>query len=169
QLDLVWAGKGLLAEQVTDALTNDLRGDGQSEDSSALYAAALYDRHVAGLGPADRVALYLTGIDEPPLDLADDSSPYPSDWSAARWIAHLAQRAGLPAWAENSGQDDFAKLWLSAERMRANDMVGLMWAFESELYADPSVGYATIDQYASIIKLYTSPFIQCLPLILRDP
>lgn len=169
QLDLIYAGKGSLPNQVTDALTNDLRGDGWSEGSSALYAAALYDRHVADLSPADGVTLYLTGIDEPSPGLVDDTSPYPGRWSAARWIAYLAQWRGLPAWAENSGQDDVAKLWLSAQRMRANGMLGLMWAFESELYADPNPGgYATINQYASVIRLYTNPFIQCLPLIMRN-
>ena len=47
QLDVLYAGKGLRSNQVTDALTNDLQGDGWSEGSSALYAAAAYDRHVA--------------------------------------------------------------------------------------------------------------------------
>lgn len=169
QLDLVYAGKGILPNRVTDALTNDLRGDGWSEGSSALYAAALYDRHVAGLDAAGGAALYLTGIDEPHPDLVDDSSPYPGNWSAARWIAFLARSRGLPVWAENSGQDDATKLWLSAQRMRANGMLGLMWVFESELYADPNLGaYASIDQYAAIIKLYNSPFIQCLPIVVRN-
>ncbi len=155
QLDVLYAGKGLMPNQVTDALTNDLRGDGWSEETSALYSAAAYDRHAAGLTTTQNIALYLTGIDEPPAHLVDDTSPYPSDWSAARWIAHLAQSRGLPAWGENSGQDDATKLELAAQRMRANGFLGLMWAFESELYANPNPnGYATIADYEAIIATY---------------
>jgi len=169
QLDLLYAGKGLLPNQVTDALTNDLRGDGWSEGTSALYAAAAYDRHVAGLTTTQQVALYLTGVDEPAAHLVDDTSPYPSDWSAARWIAYLAQSRGMAVWGENSGQDDAAKLRLSAQRMQANGFLGLMWAFESELYASPTLnGYATITDYEAVIALYNDPphFVY-LPLVVR--
>jgi len=155
QLDVLYAGKGLMPNQVTDALTNDLRGDGWSEQTSALYSAAAYDRHVAGLSTTQNVALYLTGIDEPPANLVDDTTPYPSDWSAAKWIAQLARSRGMSVWGENSGQDDASKLWLSAQRMQANGFLGLMWAFESELYANPNPNnYATIADYEAVIAAY---------------
>ncbi|MFQ5577964.1 MAG: carbohydrate binding domain-containing protein, partial [Anaerolineae bacterium] len=166
QLDIIYAGKGLLANQITDALTNDLRGDGWSEATSALYSAAVYNRHVAQLPAAEPLALYLTGIDEPAANLVDDAGPYPSDWSAARWIAHLAANRGIPAWAENSGQDDTAKMQLSVQRVYANNYAGLMWAFESELYADPNPnGYATIADYEALIALYSNLQYIYLPLI----
>lgn len=47
-------------------------------------------------------------------------------------------------------------------------MLGLMWGFESELYADPNPeGYASIDQYGSAIKLYNDPHELWLHLIMR--
>jgi hypothetical protein len=168
QLDVLYAGKGLRLNHVTDALTNDLRGDGWSEETSALYSAALYERHVAGLSTTEKMALYLTGIDEPPADKVDDASPYPGDWSAARWFAHLAAARGLRAWAENSGQDDAAKLELSARRMHADGFLGLMWAFESELYADPNPnGYATIGEYEKVMALYSALQRIWLPFVDR--
>ena len=125
---------------------------------------------IAGEPASQQMTLYLTGIDEPSPHLVDDTVPYPSDWSAARWIAHLGWGRGLPVWSENSGRDDAAKLLLSAQRMRENGMFGLMWAFESELYADPNPeAYASIDQYATVVALYTNPYITCLPLILSGP
>lgn len=167
QLDILYAGKGLLPNQVMDALTNDLRGDGWSEGTSALYSATAYDRHTAGLTTTLNIALYVTGIDEPPENLVDDTSPYPHRWSAAKWIAHLARRHGLKVWGENTGDDDRAALYLSARRMAENGFLGLMWAFESELYANPNPGYATIEDYERIIILYNFPQRVYLPLVSR--
>lgn len=169
QLDVLYAGKGLRANQVTDALTNDLQGDGWSEGSSALYSAAVYERHVAELSTTQDIALYVTGLDEPPDHLVDDSSPYPNRWSAARWIAYLAREHGRLVWGENSGQDDTAKLQLAARRMYVNGFLGMMWAFESELYADPNPnGYATIGDYKSIIAAYSDLHTIHLTTVCKD-
>jgi hypothetical protein len=168
QLDLVYAGKGLQRNQITDALTNDLRGDSWSERSRALYAAATHDRHVAGLADTHEIALYLTGIEEPAANVVEDASPYPGDWSAARWIAHLARDRGLKVWGENGGENDVTALAVSVQRMRANGFLGLLWGFESELYADPTVyGYATIDDYAALINYYSNLWSLYLPTVLR--
>jgi len=168
QLDMIYAGKGLLPNQITDALTNDLRGDGWSEETSALYAAADYARHVNGLSASGDIALYLTGIDEPAANVVNDASPYPGDWSAARWIAALADGRSFSKWAENSGQDDLPKMELSVQRMVQNHYTGLMWGFESELYANPNPnGYATIGDYETIIARYTNLQYLYLPLVLK--
>ena len=165
QLDVVYAGKGLMPDHATDALTNDLRGDGWSERISALYEGTVFDRHVAGLSATDKIALYLTGIEDPSANEANDASPYPCHWSAARWIARLARSRGLPAWGENSGKDTAAALRLSVQRMLENGFLGLMWGFESELYANPNPnGYATIDDYASAVASLHDAY---LPLISR--
>jgi hypothetical protein len=170
QLDVVYAGKGLRANQVTGALTNDLRGDGWSENNSALYGASLYRWHVGGLSTTQPTALYLTGIEDPPDHLVDDGSPYPCDWSAARWIAFLADSRGLPAWAENSGRDTAEAMWLAGQRMHANGFSGLMWAFESELYAGPgSSTCATIDDYQHLIETHSGRFRTWLPVALKHP
>jgi hypothetical protein len=177
QLDLVYPGKGSLPHQLTDALTNDLRGNGWSEQSSALYAGTAYDRHVAELASTQNIVLYLTGIDEPPASQVNDLSPYPRHWSAARWLGFLASSRGLPIWAENSGQDDVTKLHLSVQRMRDNGFFGLLWAFESELYAESNANqYATIHDYEAVIAeanrpqespTPTRPLELYLPLIQR--
>ena len=121
-----------------------------------------------GFVPLMLGSLLATGIDEPAASEVNDGSPYPADWSAARWMAHLARGAGVPVWGENSGQDDAAKMSLSAERIHANGFMGLMWAFESELYADPNAfGYATIDDYEAIIESYANFNYLYLPIAER--
>jgi hypothetical protein len=106
QLDIVYAGKGVRPYQVVDALANDLRGDGWSEKNSGLYAAADYARHVNELSTYQNVALYVTGIEVPPADQVNDSSPFPGDWSAARWLAQIARNHSLMIWGENTGFND---------------------------------------------------------------
>lgn len=166
QLDILYAGKGARDNQITDALTNDLRGDGWSEGASALYAAAVFDRHVDGLAETQNIALYLTGVEDPPISEADDTSPYPGAWSGAKWIAFLARSRGLKVWGENSGADNSIALALATQRMRDNGYMGLMWGFESELYASPNPnGYATMGDYAAIIAFYASLRGLYIPLV----
>ena len=166
QLDLLYPGKGLLPNQVSDALANDLRGDGWAETSSALYSATVFGWHVEALRETTGLALYLTGIEEPPAHIVDDLSPYPNRWSAARWMAALGHEHGIPVWGENGGQNNAEEMALTVRRMHENGFLGLMWAFESELYANPNPsGYATVDDYESWITLYNDPRRRFLPLI----
>jgi hypothetical protein len=155
QLDVLYAGKGVRQNQVTDALTNDLIGDSWSESSRGLYAGAAYDRHASGLSETLGTALFLTGIEKPSAENVDDSSPYPGQWSAARWIAFLAKSRDMPVWGENSGQNTLTEMHLSTARMQSTGFTGLMWAFESDLYNNSSSNnYATIDDYTAIIGAY---------------
>jgi hypothetical protein len=166
QLDLVCAGKGLMTGQLNDALTNDLNGDGWSEKSRALYSATAYEVHLNGLVATEGAEVYLTGIEDPPAGQVNDSSPYSGDWSAARWLAYLARDHGLRIWGENSGQNTGAEMDLALQRMFANGFGGLMWGFESELYAEPNTqGYATMGDYQAKIGQYTNLLRIFLPII----
>lgn len=170
QLDIVYAGKGVRSYQIVDALTNDLRGDGWSERGSALYAAADYARHVDELSTYQNIALYVTGIEVPSSDQVNDSSPYPGDWSAARWLAQIARNHRLNIWGENTGRNNSQEMSLSIQRMRANGFVGFMWAIESELYASPNPNnYATIDDYESFIQTYANLKTILIPFAVAHP
>jgi len=170
QLDVVYAGKGVRNHQITDALANDLRGDGWSEASSALYSASAYERHVAGLIDTQGISLYVTGIEQPPAGFANDTTPYPNDWSAARWISFLGQKRGLPVWGENTGRNSPAEMRLSAMRILLSGLRGMMWAFESDLYANPNdQGFATIVDYETLIREFASIRYTFLPLTMIGP
>ncbi len=167
-LDVVLAGKGVQTREITAALVNDLAGNGWSEQSSGLYAAAAYERFVKDLTGEPGVRVYLTGIEAENPSQVNDTSPYPSDWSAARWLAYLAHGHGLPIWGENSGHNQAAQMQLAAQRMFANGFSGLMWGFEAELYANPNPNaYATIGDYQTIIQGYSNLRELYLPFINR--
>lgn len=165
ELHLVYAGKGLQTRQVTAALVNDLRGDGWSEASSALYAAADYSRHLQDLTGSQGLAVYLTGIEDPPAAQVNDTSYNPGEWSAAHWLASLARPRGLPLWAENSGKDTPEELVLAVQRLEINGYRGLLWATESELFA--GAGYATAQDYANQITRIANTRRVFLPIALR--
>jgi hypothetical protein len=166
QLDILYAGKGIQNKQIMGALTNDLAGNGWSEDLSSLYAGTDFKRHVLGLTTKEEIALYVTGIDVESSDQVDEYSPSPGDWSAAHWIAYLASSNGLPVWGENSGQDPLDKMWLSAKRMHENHFIGMMWGFEADLYADPNPNnYATITEYGQVISFYNNLKLFFIPII----
>jgi hypothetical protein len=162
QLDVLYPGKGILADDLIDALSNDLAGDGWNEDTSALYAGTFYQVHSGALPENGNLTIFLTGIEDPPEDLVDDSSPYPNDWSAARWIAHLAHSRGLDAWGENSGRNNKQEMELTLSRMYANGYVGVMWGFESEMYSGQ---YATINDYQTLISYYSNLMRTYLPVV----
>ena len=168
QIDVVYAGKGLQTRHIMGALTNDLLGDSWSETSSALYAGAVYERHIAALSDDGLLAIFLTGIEAEAEELVNDNSPYSSDWSAAHWLSALARRQGLSIWGENSGRNDAAGMWLAARRMHANGFSGLMWGFASQLYADPNAdGYATIEDYQAVIAYYSNVQAIGLPFLVH--
>lgn len=170
QLDIVYAGKGVRPYQVVDALANDLRGDGWSEKNSGLYAASDYARHVNELSTYQNVALYVTGIEVPPADQVSDNSPFPGNWSAARWLAQIARNHSVMIWGENTGFNDRQDMSLAIQRMRGNGFVGILWAFESELYASENPNnYATIDDYESFIRTYSNLNKVHLPLTRKNP
>jgi hypothetical protein len=169
QIDVVLAGKGVRMNQMTDALTNDLRGDGWSELSRGLYSAADYQRHISAI-TADNISIYMTGIEDPPESDIDDKSPYPGQWSGAHWLAHLARIHGFSIWGENSGQNNLHEMELAVKRMQQNSFFGLLWAHESNLYADPNPNnYATANDYQIIIEKFSIQERIYLPLIPIEP
>lgn len=53
--------------------------------------------------------------------------------------------------------------------MFANEFTGLMWGFESQLYAPAGQTYATIQDYQDGIQLYANLNEIFLPLTSRNP
>jgi hypothetical protein len=168
QLDVLYAGKGLLMGQLSDVLNNDLHGDSYTETGSGLYAGSLYERHIAGLPADPGISIFLTGVEGPSADKVADNSPYPIDWSAAHWLATLAHANGRPIWGENTGRNNPDQMRLTFTRMRVNGFTGIMWGFESELYANPNPSsYATIADYSGLIAAYSGKYNAFIPLCLR--
>jgi hypothetical protein len=50
--------------------------------------------------------------------------------------------------------------------MHANGFMGMMWGFESELYAGPNPSsYATVEDYETVIAFYSNLRTLHLPLL----
>lgn len=166
-LDLVVAGKGVNQNQITDALTNDLTGNGWSELGSGLYAGTDYQRIFSGTQATGEISIYLTGVEVPDRADVDDLSPHQNEWSAARWLAQLARRHGWTIWGENTGGNNRSQMELSLERMLGNGFTGLMWSFESELYSGTG-GFATAQDYEEMIFRYTNLAKTYLPVTMAN-
>ncbi len=78
----------------------------------------------------------------------DDVGTDPLAWSSAHWVAHVADRHGLPVWGENGGNSDYANMQLVFAQLEAFGYDGLLWAFNNQLYEG---GYASIANYAQLI------------------
>jgi len=70
------------------------------------------------------------------------------DWSSIRWLAYLAGQHGLPVIGESTGQNSASQMALDFSLVHGCDLIGLMWAFDSQLYGGK---YATVADYAQQI------------------
>lgn len=142
------------------------------------WLAAAVDGDLAGLTPPERngeiqqgfdwtrmiedikdpkVIIYCTWVDGTLANrnLADDGSDDPIRWSPAHWQANLAcaNPLNLRIWGENTGSNNRETMVLAFERMKRFGLIGLVWAFERDLFANPNPhGFATFDDYQKMIR-----------------
>jgi hypothetical protein len=97
-----------------------------------------------------KVIVYSTWIDSNPT-FGNDASPSPAPWCPIHYLAYLAQhhRPTLQVWGENTGRGNAKAMQLSFQRMNDYGLMGLVWAFEPDLYSGK---YATIKDYARLIS-----------------
>ena len=136
------------------------------DPNGTLGRGAAWDRLIAALRPGRYVVVYVSSLADgsggddrcAPGDAALD----PGDarlvgWSAARWIAYNARRAGLPTMGENPGRRDSAAygaamLQTAVAQVVSCGMLGLMWTHDAELYQATSA--VTLADYAATIRRY---------------
>ena len=82
-----------------------------------------------------------------------------NDWDFVRspvhWQYTLAQAnpLRLRVWGENTGHNNREAMRITFERIKRFNLMGLMWAFDSELFADPNPeGRATFTDYLKFIQ-----------------
>jgi len=129
----------------------EIAADLGDESQTEIQMGYDYDRLIAAIDDPN-VIPYTTWIDANPSN-CDDNSPDVQRWSPAHYIADRASRIHQPAlrvWGENAGHANRATLELSMHRMRQYGMLGLVWAFEGELY-DGSRKYASISDMVQLI------------------
>jgi hypothetical protein len=139
-----------------NAVDGDLGGGTPCERNGEIQQGFDWARMIGGITDP-RVIVYCTWIDGTigNRDIADDNSPDPARWSPVHWQASLARAnpRHLRVWGENTGQNNLAAMRLTFERIQRFNLMGVMWAFDRELFADPNpAGYATFSDYSKLIR-----------------
>ncbi|HEY3335548.1 MAG TPA: hypothetical protein VGK16_09980 [Candidatus Limnocylindrales bacterium] len=157
-------GQGVRPADYARAIAGFLGGPG--DDNRTMGRGAAWDRLVAALPDRSGVVAYVSSMADgsggDDLCAGTDgtvapTSPVVSSWSAARWIAYLADRRGMPKMGENPGRSDSTSygagmLDRAAAQMASCRFQGLLWAHDADLY-DPTSG-VTLDDLSSVIRRY---------------
>ncbi|MBN2712889.1 MAG: beta-galactosidase [Planctomycetes bacterium] len=142
-LIMMYPSWGLRPGQIEDAVKGDL-----ANANGEITRGYDFKRLVDGIKDPD-VIVYTTWLDSNPT-FGDDESPDQKRWSPARYLSFLAgaHKPRLRFWGENTGSGDLKAMQLCFERMRKFDMMGVVWAFEPELFSGK---HATFKQFAELV------------------
>jgi hypothetical protein len=148
-LAMLYPSWGIRPGQLKAAIEADLGGSTSPEKNGEIQRGFDFERFVNGVSDPN-VIVYCTWLDSNPA-WSDEASTDPARWSPAHWLSHLAQRhpLRLRAWGENTGRNDRAAMQRTFERIEKYNLMGVVWAFESDLYAPGDKGFATIEDFAA--------------------
>jgi hypothetical protein len=137
------------------AINGDLGGGTSQERNGEIQQGFDWPRMIGSIQDP-LVIVYCTWMDGTlnNRDICDDNSADPARWSPVHWQASLARAnpLHLRVWGENTGRNNRAAMQLTFDRIKRFDLMGVMWAFEGELFVNPNpAGYATFSDYAAFI------------------
>lgn len=137
------------------AIRTHLDGSSPAEKNGEIQTGYDWARLIGGLRDR-RVIVYCTWLDAPPKD-CDDVGRNPERWSPARWLSSLADTHPLKLrkWGENTGTGTGTRAAMATTfaRIEQNTMMGVLWAFEPDLFAEPHRrGLATAADFAEFIR-----------------
>ncbi len=149
KLAMLYPSWGVRPGQLSAAINVDLNGSTSAEVNGEVQRGFDFARYVAGITDPN-VIVYTTWID---ANYGNDASTNPADWTPAHYLSSLASTnpLHLSVWGENTGRNSYTDMQRSFQKMSAYGLIGLMWAFEPDLY---TTTYATLDQYAGLISQY---------------
>jgi len=151
---MLYGSWGLRPGWLEGAIAGDLDGRTSCERNGEIQQGFDWSRMISSIRDP-RVIVYCTWIDGTikNKDICDDDSADPARWSPVHWQSNLARvnPLRLRVWGENTGGNNLDAMRLTFDRIRRFDLMGIMWAFDSELYADPSHGFATFENYSAFI------------------
>ena len=153
---MLYGGWGMRPGWLEQAISVDLNGSTPCERNGEIQQGFDWPRMVGSITDP-RVIVYCTWIDATIKNrgIADDNAADPSRWSPVHWQASLARTnpLHLRVWGENTGHNDRKAMQITFDRIRHFDLMGVMWAFDPELFANPNPDhYATLDDYSSFIR-----------------
>jgi len=160
-LCMLYGSWGLRPGRLDEALSGDLGGRASCERNGEVQQGADWARMIGGIRDP-RVIVYCTWMDGTlgNRDICDDDSADPARWSPVHWQASLARAnpLHLRVWGENTGRNNREAMRITFERIQRFDLLGVMWAFDAELFAEPNpAGYASFADYAGFIRTTAAP------------
>ena len=153
EICMLYGSWGLRPGGVETAVEGALAGNTPAEQGGDLAMGSDWARMIGGISDAG-VIVYCTWIDAP-REHCDDKGADRARWSPVHWQASLAAAnpRKLKVWGENTGQGTSDAMRLSFERVRLFGLMGLVWAFENELFADPNPhNFASLRDFAENIQ-----------------
>lgn len=136
------------------AIATSLDGSSPGEVVGEFSSGYDWELMIGGIRDP-RVIVYCTWLDAPSQDCDDDGSD-PVRWSPVHWQASLAKEnpLRLKVWGENTGGGNRDALDISFERIERYGLMGVLWAFQGDLFADPKLRKATFAEYAEKISQF---------------
>lgn len=136
------------------AIATSLNGSSTGEAVGEFSSGYDWELMIGGIRDP-RVIVYCTWLDAP-RQHCDDGGADPVRWSPVHWQASLARKNPLDfrVWGENTGGGGRDVLQLTFERVRQFKLMGALWAFQGDLFADPKLHRATFADFAEAISQF---------------
>jgi hypothetical protein len=146
KLLMLYPSWGIRPGQLDAAIAVDLNGSTSAEINGEVSRGFDYARYVGGITDPN-VVVYSTWLN---ADDSNDGSTNPAIWSPIHYLASLANSNPVQpkVFGENTGADTAADMTRSFNQMRKYNLLGIVWAFEPELYSGT---YASITDYKNAI------------------
>jgi hypothetical protein len=153
----LYGSRGLRPPMLERAIAADLDGGTPDEKAGEIQQGYDWPRMIGGIRDP-RAIVYCTWMDGTFRNVYhfNDDTPDLLRWSPVHWQAHLAAANPLKlrVWGENTGRNTREVMRRTFENIKRHKLMGVMWAFESELYENPNPNhYATAADFAEMIKL----------------
>lgn len=145
RLLMLYPSWGIRGNQLENAILGDLSGLTSAESNGEVPRGFDFSRFINGITDQN-VVLYTTWIDAP---FGNDASADVRDWTPAHYLTSLGTPLGLQVFGENTGTGDLADMQRSFEKVETYNLMGLIWAFEPDLYSGT---YATVDEYTTLVQ-----------------
>lgn len=146
KLTMMYPSWGIRPGELESAIQNDLQGTTSPEINGEVQRGFDFARFVQGINDPN-VIVYTTWIDS---TYGDDANANPARWNPVHYLSNLAQTHNPPLqmWGENTGNGGNTQLTFSISQMKKFQLIGLMWAFEPQLYTS---GFASLQQYKDLV------------------
>lgn len=159
-INALYADWGVRPGQIEEAVEGDLGGLTFAEKYDQLQKGYDHARFIAAIDDP-KVIVFNTCLNATcpyPMtsSIVDEQSADARYWSPIHYVASCAAKhpLGLRVWAENDGNDNYYAMRISFKRMQRYKLMGIMWAFEHNLYTDDPA-YAQLYEYAKFIETYS--------------